>query len=631
MTISRSRSLVVAITLGSLLLGATGEVRADEPICALHQRMSIERQLRKLSLALRGHVPAVGEYDLVEGATSIDDSIYEAYIASDAFRLQARRFHEQLLWTNPAGSRLTDVGIELRFENLAGGGQAWDFGNPGKRSELRGGDSSHRCQDVPQQQLQPGYQLGDMPTCEFKGYDVINNPPGPRPYCREGTVLIRPFWLPAGTPPQKVCAFAAQSTYTWSFPGEDTNQNDILDVEYPEDANDNGILDAGEDINENGVLDGAQDLDGDNIIELGEDLNANRNLDADAGEELWCNYISAGGPASRKGCGCGPALNFCNYAPLQSQLWTHMREQLLLMVDDHTRGEQPYSEMLTTTDSYMNGPLAHYTKYQAQQAGLSASTYNVYQDSDPPLWPNPDWNDTAFVAVERQAPHSGILTLPAYSLRFQTNRGRANRVRIAFMDQYFVPPEVYNQQGCDPDSSDTAERCVCEHCHRVLEPLAAYFGQVAERGSGLLTSLEKEFYGATKLSDCNNQLGVGPIALCNRFYATDYSELELPYRIVPLLWAKDHPEHEVNYDAGPAGLAQLATAPIEGKSYSLFARATVKNLFAFLMHREMNLDPAADDNEIELMQQLASELTSTDDFAALTLEIVKLDSFARTP
>ena len=59
--------------------------------------------------------------------------------------------------------------------------------------------------------------------------------------------------------------------------------------------------------------------------------------------------------------------------------------------------------------------------------------------------------------------------------------------------------------------------------------------------------------------------------------------------------------------------------------------ATVKHLFQLLMKREMNLDPAAADNEIALMEELATELSTTDDLSALARRIVTLDTFRRMP
>ncbi len=57
--------------------------------------------------------------------------------------------------------------------------------------------------------------------------------------------------------------FLPSLDFAASFPGEDTDEDGVLDTE---DANSNGVLDAGEDLNTNGVLD-AEDRDGDGKLD----------------------------------------------------------------------------------------------------------------------------------------------------------------------------------------------------------------------------------------------------------------------------------------------------------------------------------------------------------------------------
>ena len=61
-----------------------------------------------------------------------------------------------------------------------------------------------------------------------------------------------------------------------SFPGEDANDNEILDTE---DVNGNGVLDT-EDLNGNGILDDGEDKDGDGELDF-EDTNQNDVLDTE--------------------------------------------------------------------------------------------------------------------------------------------------------------------------------------------------------------------------------------------------------------------------------------------------------------------------------------------------------------
>ena len=543
----KTKSALFAL-LGALM--APSVAQAEEPICALHQVMPIERQLRRMSLVVRGHIPTYEELLSVEGQERIGDEMLDAFVQSDGYRQQMRRFHEQLLWPNPTGARLQDQRNRLRQQASSG---VYFNQDAGRRSSYRGGNGSHVCQDVPQSTL--GYETDGTPVCEYKGDDqvYINGSLQSVGWCQDGYELHNPYWDPAST--IKVCAFEAQQAASY--------------------------------------------------------------------QGATCDYLQAG---AGKGCGCGPDLRFCSMDEMIDQWWADMREQLLLVVDDHTDGSAPYSELLTTKSSYVNGRLAHFKKHLAQQASPNVTTYNVLHSGDADLSAITSW-DAPWTRVERGGIHSGILTLPAFTLRFQTGRGRANRFRIAFTDRYFVPASEYETEGCDPTSDDLTERCDCRVCHLELEPMAMHFAQVAERGSGLLSDFYKE---CPTLTDCLEQGPAGP-AVQARFYKTDYSQAPARSFLAVLEHVDAHPEYDAAFDAGPAALVADALAPIEGKTYSLFSRAIVSSLFKFVMSRPMNLDASRADNEIELLEALATELTDDDDFAAIVRRLVRLDTFRRTP
>lgn len=94
---------------------------------------------------------------------------------------------------------------------------------------------------------------------------------------------------------------------------------------------------------------------------------------------------------------------------------------------------------------------------------------------------------------------------------------------------------------------------------------------------------------------------------------------------MPLEYADAHPEVAANFDKGPEALAQQI---IDDGS---FARATVAHLFAFLVRRELNLDPASEDNEIPLLDELAKEFQADDNLPRLAKRIVQLAVFRRMP
>ena len=68
------------------------------------------------------------------------------------------------------------------------------------------------------------------------------------------------------------------------------------------------------------------------------------------------------------------------------------------------------------------------------------------------------------------------------------------------MGKYFIPPDPKDSM-CETEGTDLTKRCVCRKCHETLEPLAAYFGAVAEAGSAVVNDLPVEYpdYNACKL------------------------------------------------------------------------------------------------------------------------------------
>ena len=550
---------VLAMMISSL--AALPEARAaDENACLLHRPAPIERQLRRLSITLRGHVPEYEEYTSVENLDVVPDSIVDTYIASDEFRMQMRRFHESLLLTNPATVtiRTTNMTLgEVTAETAGSMTKVWHINSTTRRKAYRGGNGNHVCQDLPQSDASLGYANG-VPKCKSIGPDSSGND-----VCLEGWVNIAPYWDPAN--PIKMCAFDAQATTTYDK------------------------------------------TSGSNPGTYG------------------CSELSA---QTVQSCGCGPDLSYCIKSSLEPMIWSDLREQMLRLIDDHATGVQPYSEMLTTKKMYTNGRLDFWKKNLTASVSYSRA-YNEWHTGDAALAKTPDWNDQSWYAITREAPHSGILTLPAYTLRFQTNRGRANRFRIAFLNQYFVAPSTPDRQGCTDDAADVTQRCYCRDCHRVLEPLAAHFAQISEAGSGLLTDFDKIVYTQ---AECNAQIMPGSSSVCSRFYAKgeapdpkDATKTITAWRLLPLEYADAHPEVAANFDKGPEALAKQI---IDDGS---LARATVAHLFAFLVRRELNLDPASEDNEIPLLDELAKEFQADDNLPRLAKRIVQLAVFRRMP
>ena len=86
-----------------------------------------------------------------------------------------------------------------------------------------------------------------------------------------------------------------------------------------------------------------------------------------------------------------------------------------------------------------------------------------------------------------------------------------------------------------------------------------------------------------------------------------------------------HPDIGDHFDAGPAGIVEWAI------SSGLLHRATVTNLFEFLLKRDMNLDPSDPLSEVDLLSELTAEFESQDNFKQLVKRIVQLPQYRRMP
>jgi len=325
-----------------------------------------------------------------------------------------------------------------------------------------------------------------------------------------------------------------------------------------------------------------------------------------------CNTLAGN---ADKACGCGPNLDFC-YAPSQAAsklILASLREQLARAVDDVVTGGAPYTDLLLSTKAWQNGPIAFWKKNLAPNLSYSA-TYNVADPDEEVL--AKDYLDETWTQVDRKGSHAGVLTLPAYLLRFQTDRGRANRFRITFMCEYFVPPAKLDPApGCDPAANDLTQRCNCQYCHQKLEPLASYFGLFAEAGSTFMSE-------ASGLPNPNMACKGKGSAFCKRFYVTD-AMAHNPGALLSLQWADLHTEYQTNSEAGPRALAQSIVDD------GTFAHCTVRKAFAHFVKRDMRAQGAETD-ELALLDSLADGFAKSGySFPWLVQELVSLPQYRR--
>jgi hypothetical protein len=336
-----------------------------------------------------------------------------------------------------------------------------------------------------------------------------------------------------------------------------------------------------------------------------------------------CHDVVTQSAAGAKACGCGPNLEKClRTNATEPMILAAMREQVLRLVDEHTVGGSPYSELLTSKRAHYNGPLTHYFEHIAPRQTFSL-TQNRHEPADGVLPDLEFLDESTWVAIERDEPHSGLVTLPAYLLRYQTLRGRANRYRIAFRGEYYQPPSA-KDTNCAKEGPDLTKRCVCRGCHTSLEPLSAHFGKFVEVGAQVLSDFPTTI--ATR-AQCNALVDPPSTTHCDRYYVSvpSYDDPDLrPFRLRALEYADaGHPEVEPNFEAGPGGLAR---ADIES---GVFHRVAIEHLFQLLMKREPNLDVTSPDFEGDVLDELAADVRTHDDLRQAVRDLVRLPAYRR--
>lgn len=327
-------------------------------------------------------------------------------------------------------------------------------------------------------------------------------------------------------------------------------------------------------------------------------------------------------------CGCGTGLVNC-YGPAASVnrvILSSLREQLGRSVDKVTTGGRPYTDLLLSTKADVNGPINQWKKTFSQNFAFTR-TYSLPDDAEQ-LSTTLQFSDTdTWQNVDRGPMHAGVVTLPGYMLRFQTNRGRANRFRIDFECQSFVPPsdvEAPGTGGCTTDGTNLTARCTCRYCHQLLEPLAAHWGQFSEAGNTFLSvqagsgvaSVGNFFRKAT------NCVGSGS-AFCNRFYVTA-SDGDNPGALLSYQYSDAaHPDITAALAGGPRKRAQEIIAN------GTFAKCAVKRVFRSLVKRDMHVEGTTTE-ELQLLTTLSDGFkTSAYSFPWLVEQVVSLPQYRR--
>lgn len=285
-------------------------------------------------------------------------------------------------------------------------------------------------------------------------------------------------------------------------------------------------------------------------------FDAQANLQTDAGDA--CGRGAAG--RSNPQCGCGPNLRWCRQGDINTQITSAMAQDVERRIAALIRENRPYTELFTTRRAFVNGPLVHFYRYQTGLAdGISFEPVAVDVDRLPDL---PFTANTTWVEIELPQGHAGILTSPAYLLRFQTQRARTNRFFNAFLCQPFQPPVGGIPVGdiAAMREPDLQKRHGCKYCHALLEPAGAHWGRWPERSAGYL---EPGRFPAMRddCQRCGQSGGTNCPADCTSFYFVRATyDSEKPY--LGMLWAYHflRDEHTTNVDQGPGFLMRSTVA-----------------------------------------------------------------------
>ncbi len=264
-------------------------------------------------------------------------------------------------------------------------------------------------------------------------------------------------------------------------------------------------------------------------------------------------------------CGCGPNLAWCDTPwlghnggnprpPVSVSIVGDIEHRIAAVI----QSDSSYLDILTGRTMYVNGPLAHFYRYQTK---VPAHVRFNEVPVDPDLLPDiPFSAEDTWLPVEVGDEHAGILTSTFYLMKFQTRRGRANRFYNAFLCQPFQPPDG-GISGLDSSATslDLSRRDGCNYCHALLEPAGAHWGRWSEYGAGYLdpqrfpaSSAECAWCAATGES-CSEE--------CSAYYVVDsLSSEEDPY----LGWLKGYEfleeRHVPHVEEGPKLLVANAVA-----------------------------------------------------------------------
>lgn len=327
----------------------------------------------------------------------------------------------------------------------------------------------------------------------------------------------------------------------------------------------------------------------------------------DNGDPRTCDQTGDDDPL----CGCGTDLRYCtareddgNYDAVHEAL---LEEPARLFERVIASGE-PYMNAFSTRSTAMNGTLAHYYRYLADDNDSELK-------NAPELPYDADWQ-----YVERESFHSGILTTLGFLRRFASHRARVNRLYTAFLCDPFEAPSGGLPSATDDCSSnpDLSSRCGCAACHATIEPATTHWGRW-EEGDDFVYREDIDTFSNNcancEKGDCSN--------FCKTFYIT--RELETSPGSVDtelgkfkvLGWRSE--EQAAALDVGPSA---LVTSP---EYQQQLASCAVRNFAEHVFGRELS----AEERTGWLVEKTASFASVGHDFLKMVKDVVTDERYRR--
>lgn len=327
----------------------------------------------------------------------------------------------------------------------------------------------------------------------------------------------------------------------------------------------------------------------------------------DDGAPRVCDQVSDDDPL----CGCGTNLRYCtareddgNYATVHDALL----EEPARIFEDIIASGKPYLEAFSTPSTSMNGPLAHYYRYLANDRDSELK-------NAPDLAYSADWQP-----VQREPYHSGVLTTLGFLRRFASHRARVNRLYTAFLCDPFVAPAEGLPSATDECSAnpDLSSRCGCATCHESIEPATTHWGRWEEGD---------EFVYQEDIGTFNDNCANCEKGNCSNFCKTFYITRELETspgsveselgKFKVLGWRTD--AEAAVLDVGPSA---LVTRP---EYQQQLASCAVRNFAEYAFGRELS----ADERTGWLVEKTSSFASAGHDFLEMVKDVVTDERYRR--